>query len=182
MARGLLSEVPRKNLWQPAEFAGHPDPDRLQGFLPKACCDADELRDRVRALCGHRPGRRRRGADRGRDRRHRKGHQDRGRAAPVRRHRGRIENARVSVHLLYGSSRSRTLIDCELHLGRPWVGTTAAYGRRCAEQGTPPERATTVATKPELARRMLERALAAKVPFTYFLADEAHGRCRAPRA
>ena len=49
MVRGLLSEVPRKNLWQLAEFAGHPNPDRLQGFLAKAAWDADELRDRVRA-------------------------------------------------------------------------------------------------------------------------------------
>ena len=48
MMRGLLAEVPRKNLWQLAEFAGHPNPDRLQGFLAKAAWDADELRDRVR--------------------------------------------------------------------------------------------------------------------------------------
>jgi SRSO17 transposase len=39
-----------------------------------------------------------------------------------------------------------------------------------------------VATKPELARRMLERALNAGVPFTYFLADEAYGQCRTLRA
>jgi hypothetical protein len=50
MVRGLLGEVPRKNMWQLAEFAGHPNPDRLQGFLAKAAWDADELRDRVRAF------------------------------------------------------------------------------------------------------------------------------------
>ncbi|WP_143179701.1 transposase [Streptomyces yunnanensis] len=48
MVRGLLSEVPRKNLWQLAGYAGHPNPDRLQGFLAKAAWDADELRYRVR--------------------------------------------------------------------------------------------------------------------------------------
>ncbi|MGW2027211.1 IS701 family transposase [Streptomyces decoyicus] len=37
------------------------------------------------------------------------------------------------------------------------------------------------ATKPELARRMLERALDSGVPFTYILADEAYGQCRALR-
>ncbi|MCX4597488.1 transposase [Streptomyces sp. NBC_01549] len=95
---------------------------------------------------------------------------------------GRIENAQVSLHLSYGSSRGRTLIDRELYLGRAWVGTTADHERRCAEQGIPPERATTVATKPELARRVLERALDAGVPFTYVLADEAYGQCRALRA
>jgi SRSO17 transposase len=83
--------------------------------------------------------------------------------------------------LSYGSSRGRTLIDRGLYLGRVWAGTTAEHERRCAEQGIPPERATAVATKPELARRMLERALEAGVPFTYFLADEAYGQCRALR-
>lgn len=58
------------------------------------------------------------------------------------------------------------------HLGRVWAGTTAEHESRCVEQGIPPERATTAATRPELARRMLERALNACAPFTYFLADE----------
>ena len=49
MVRGLLSEVPRKNMWQLAEFAGHASPDRLQGFLAKAAWDVEKLRDRVRA-------------------------------------------------------------------------------------------------------------------------------------
>ena len=35
-------------VWQLAEAAGHPNPDRLQGFLAKAAWDADDLRDRVR--------------------------------------------------------------------------------------------------------------------------------------
>ncbi|MFJ8795136.1 transposase [Streptomyces sp. NPDC102462] len=41
-------EAQRKNLWQLAEFAGHPNPDRLQGFLARAAWDTDELRDRAR--------------------------------------------------------------------------------------------------------------------------------------
>ncbi|MGW0846372.1 hypothetical protein ACWD26_40820 [Streptomyces sp. NPDC002787] len=45
-----MSEVPRKSLWQLAEAAGHPNPDRLQGFLAKAAWDAGVLRDRVRAV------------------------------------------------------------------------------------------------------------------------------------
>ncbi|WP_344394146.1 IS701 family transposase, partial [Streptomyces vastus] len=39
-----------------------------------------------------------------------------------------------------------------------------------------------VATKPELARRMLERAVQAGVPFSYFLADEVYGQSRVLRA
>jgi SRSO17 transposase len=182
MVRGLLSEVPRKNLWQLAESAGHPNPDRLQGFLAKAAWDADELRDRVReyavaaladedaVLIADETGDLKKGT----------------KSAGVQRQytgtAGRIENAQVSVHLSYGSRRGRTLIDRELYLGKHWAGTTAGHQARCAEQGIPPERAAAVATKPELALRMLERALAAGVPFTYFLADEAYGQCRALRA
>lgn len=182
MVRGLLSEVPRKNLWQLAEFAGHPNPDRLQGFLAKAAWDADELRDRVRdyavaalaaddaVLIADETGDIKKGT----------------KSAGVQRQytgtAGRVENAQVSVHLSYGSSRGRTLIDRELYLGRAWAGSTAEHERRCAEQGIPSERTTTVATKPELARLMLERALDAGVPFAYFLADEAYGQCRTLRA
>jgi SRSO17 transposase len=125
MVRGLLGEVPRKNMWQLAEFAGHPNPDRLQGFLAKAAWDADELRDRVRAFAvaaladqdavliadetgDLKKGRKSAGVQR----------QYTGTA-------GRIENAQVSVHLSYGSRRGRTLIDRELYLGRDWAGTTA---------------------------------------------------------
>lgn len=182
MVRGLLSEVPRKNMWQLAEFAGHPNPDRLQGFLAKAAWDADELRDRVRAyavaaladsdavLIADETGDVKKGT----------------KSVGVQRQytgtAGRVENSQVSVHLSYGSSRGRTLIDRELYLGKGWAGTTAEHEHRCAEQGIPPQRATQVATKPELARRMLERALEAGVPFGYFLADEAYGQCRALRA
>ncbi|WP_081982125.1 IS701 family transposase [Streptacidiphilus albus] len=182
MMRGLLAEVPRKNLWQLAEFAGHPNPDRLQGFLAKAAWDADELRDRVRdyavaaltapdaVLIADETGDIKKGT----------------KSAGVQRQytgtAGRIENAQVSVHLSYGSSRGRTLIDRELYLGRTWAGTTAEHERRSAEQGIPPERATQVATKPELARRMVERAVRAGVPFSYFLADEVYGQARALRA
>lgn len=95
---------------------------------------------------------------------------------------GRIENAEVSVHLSYGPRRGRNLIDRELYLGKDWAGTTGDHGQRCAEQGIPPGRVTQAATKPELARRMLERAVYAGVPFSYFLADEVYGQSRALRA
>ncbi|MER7820623.1 transposase, partial [Streptomyces sp. NPDC096153] len=93
-----------------------------------------------------------------------------------------MENAQVSVHLSYGSSRGRAIIDRGLHAGRHWAGRGEEHRRRCEEAAVPEERARTVVTKPELARRMVERALAAGVPFTYFLADELYGGSRALRA
>ncbi len=95
---------------------------------------------------------------------------------------GRIENAQVSVYLSYGSRLGRTLIDRELYLGREWAGAGPEHEARCAEQVFPTERARAVLTKPELARPMLERALAAHVPFSCFLADEVFGQSRALRA
>jgi SRSO17 transposase len=181
MVRGLLSEVPRKNLWQLAECAGHPNPDRLQGFLAKAAWDADELRDRVRAyaVAALAAGDAVLIADETGD--IKKGTKSAGVQRQYTGTAGRIENAQVSVHLSYGSRRGRTLIDRELYLGKDWVGTTPERQARCAEQGVPGDRTTAVATKPELARRMLQRALEAGVPFTYFLADEVYGQCRALR-
>nr|WP_323185085.1 IS701 family transposase [Streptomyces sp. NBC_00140] len=133
-------------------------------------------------LRGLRSGGRRCGADRGRDRRHQEGHQDRRGAAAVHRH-GRPDRERPGQRApVLRLPPGRTLVDRELYLGRVWASTTAEHERRCIEQGIPPERATAVATKPELARRMLERALDAGVPFTYFLADEAYGQCRTLRA
>jgi SRSO17 transposase len=182
MVRGLLSEVPRKNLWQLAEFAGHPNPDRLQGFLAKAAWDADELRDRVRdiALAALADPDAVLIADETGD--VKKGRKSAGVQRQYTGTAGRIENAQVSVYLSYGSRLGRTLIDRELYLGREWAGTGPEHEARCAEQGIPTERARAVLTKPELARRMLERALAAHVPFSYFLADEVYGQSRALRA
>src|SRR5262249_44375119 len=123
MVRGLLSEVPRKNLWQIAEFAGQPNPDRLQGFLAKAAWDADELRDRVRdyvvtalaapdgVLTADEPGD------------IKKGRKSAGVARQYTGVTGQVENAQISVHLSYGSSRGRALIDRELYLGKDWAGT-----------------------------------------------------------
>ncbi|WP_443047348.1 transposase [Streptomyces sp. KMM 9044] len=95
---------------------------------------------------------------------------------------GQVENAQVSFHLSYGSSRGRAIIDRELYAGQHWAGRSEEHRRRCGEAGVPEERARTVVTKPEPARRVAGRALAAGVAFTYFLADELCGGSRSLRA
>jgi SRSO17 transposase len=52
--------------------------------------------------------------------------------------------------------------------------------QRCAQAGVPAERG--FATKPQLVVEMLDRALAAGVPFRYFAADAGYGRDPALRA
>src|SRR5262245_21876921 len=46
---GLLSDLPRKNCWTIAEWAGDTTPDGMQHLLGRAKWDADQVRDDVRA-------------------------------------------------------------------------------------------------------------------------------------
>ena len=82
---------------------------------------------------------------------------------------GRIENAQVAVYLGYASPAGHALIDRELYLPRSWTDDPA----RCQGAGVPAH--VGFATKPQLAWRMIERAVRAKVPFAWFAADEAYG-------
>jgi SRSO17 transposase len=68
---------------------------------------------------------------------------------------GRIENAQVAVYLGYASAAGHALVDRELCLPRSWTSDRA----RCATAGIPED--TAFATKPELAWRMIGRALTA---------------------
>jgi SRSO17 transposase len=82
---------------------------------------------------------------------------------------GRIENAQVAVYLGYAARAGHALIDRELYLPRSWTGDPA----RCRAAGIPAD--VGFATKPQLARRMIERAIAARVPFGWAAADEVYG-------
>ena len=66
---------------------------------------------------------------------------------------GRIENCQIGVFLTYASAQGRTLMDRELYLPRVWADDL----ERRREAGVPEKVA--FRTKPQLARRMLERAL-----------------------
>jgi SRSO17 transposase len=45
---GLLSDLPRKNCWTIAEWAGESTPDGMQHLLSRAKWDADAVRDDLR--------------------------------------------------------------------------------------------------------------------------------------
>src|SRR4051812_40680679 len=85
---------------------------------------------------------------------------------------GRIENCQIGVFLAYASGKGHALIDRELYLPKEWAEDLA---RRKAA-GIPEEVA--FATKPELARCMIARAIAADVPFAWVLGDEVYGSDR----
>ena len=85
---------------------------------------------------------------------------------------GRIENCQIGVFLAYTSAQGRTLLDRELYLPRVWADDL----ERRREAGVPEEVA--FRTKPQLARRMLERALESGVPFGWVTGDEVYGNDR----
>ena len=68
-----------------------------------------------------------------------------------------------------GPDGSRALIDRELYLPEKWTGDRD----RCRAAGIGDDIA--FATKPELARKMIERAVKAGVPFAWVAGDEVYG-------
>src|SRR5262249_17835618 len=82
---------------------------------------------------------------------------------------GRVENCQIGVFLAYASARAQALRDRELSVPKEW----AADRSRCAQAGIPPERP--FATKPALARCMLERAFGAGMPAAWVTGDSVYG-------
>ena len=85
---------------------------------------------------------------------------------------GRIENCQIGVFLTYATAQGRVLLDRELYLPQVW----AEDGERRREAGVPEEVA--FRTKPQLAQRMLERAVEGGVPFHWVTGDEVYGNHR----
>jgi SRSO17 transposase len=88
---------------------------------------------------------------------------------------GRIENAQVGVFLAYASPAGVTLIDRDLYLPKAWTDDRA----RCRAAGI--DDAVPFQTKPQLGQAMLERALAARVPFGWVTGDTVYGGDRSLR-
>ncbi len=82
---------------------------------------------------------------------------------------GRVENCQVGVFLSYVTALGHGLIDRDLYLPEDWCADAA---RRQAAHI--PE-ALRFATKPELARRMVERAQGAGLPLRWIVADTVYG-------
>ena len=82
---------------------------------------------------------------------------------------GKVDNAQVAVYLAYAAAAGHGVIDRELYLPQGWIDDPA----RLKAAGVPDQ--VGFATKPELARRMLGRALDAEVPAGWVTADEVYG-------
>ena len=89
---------------------------------------------------------------------------------------GRVENCQVGVFLAYAGARGHTLLDAEPCLPKGWTDEPA----RLREVGLAPD--TPLATKPQLARRLLARAQAAGVSLAWVVGDTVHGHSGKLRA
>ena len=170
--KGLVSPVPRKNGWQMAETLGEPNADGVQRLLNAAVWDADAVRDDLRSYVTEHLG-----TDDGVLILDETGFLKKGtKSVGVKRQysgtAGRIENSQIGVFLAYATEKGRAFLDRELYLPKEW----AEDEDRRREAAIPEDVA--FATKPELAQKMLERALSSEVPCAWVTGDEVYGSDR----
>jgi SRSO17 transposase len=166
-----IARPERKNGWTIAELAGDATPDGMQRLLNFYSWSAGEVRDDLRAYVAAAIG----GVggvlipdETGFLK---KGTKSAGVARQYSGTAGRIENCQVGVFLAYAvPGVGRALIDRELYLPRAWTDDRD----RCRQAGIPDDRR--FATKPELARQMINRALEAGMPFGWVATDEVYGQ------
>jgi SRSO17 transposase len=170
--KGLLSPVERKNSWQLAEAAGDPTPYALQHLLGRAQWSADEVRDDLRQYVTEHLGDKRAVLIIDETGFLKKGDKSAGVQRQYSGTAGRIENCQIGVFLAYASKLGRTFLDRQLYLPKQW----AEDQQRRHEAGVPD--AVKFATKPQLARQMIEQALAAAVPCKWVTGDEVYGNDR----
>lgn len=175
--RGLLSPLQRKNGWTMAEFAGEREPKALQRFLNLTPWNADLMRDLVRDYAMERfsdPGGVLIADPTGFAK---KGSKSAGVQRQYSGTLGRVDNCQIGTFLAYANRRGdRVLIDRELYL--PKDSWAVDFERR-REAGIPDE--VVFQTRPQQVQAMIDRAVAAGVPFSWFVADEEFGQNRVLR-
>jgi len=166
---GLLGDERRKTGWMRAEAAGDPGPWRQQAILGRGRWDAAALRDIVRGYVVEtlaaddavlvidetgflKQGRASCGV----------GRQYTGSA-------GKITNCQIGVFAAYVSRHGHAFIDRALYLPKAWTSDPARMAAAHVPDGTG------FATKPQIATRMIARAIAAGVPFAWVAADSVYG-------
>ena len=166
---GLLGNEPRKTGWMRAEAAGDQGPWRQQAILGRGRWDADALRDVVReyaletlsdgdaVLVIDETGFLKQGKA------------SCGVARQYTGSAGKITNCQIGVFASYVSRHGHAFIDRALYLPKEWTDD-----RRRLKAAHVPNNVE-FATKPQIARRMITRAIAAKVPFSFVATDTVYG-------
>jgi SRSO17 transposase len=172
---GLLGEERRKTGWMRAEAAGDPGPWRQQAILGRGRWDADALRDIVRdyaletladddaVLVVDETGFLKQGKA------------SCGVARQYTGSAGKITNCQIGVFACYVTKRGHAFIDRELYLPKSWTDDKARMAKAHMPQEMIESANGGFATKPALALAMIERAIAAMVPFSFVAADTVYG-------
>lgn len=166
---GLLSEERRKTGWMRAQAAGDPGPWRQQALLGRDRWDADELRDLARdyvvehladadaVLVIDESGFLKQGKA------------SCGVARQYTGSAGKITNCQIGVFASYVSRHGHAFIDRALYLPKAWADDPARLKATFVPEDIG------FATKPQMAVRMMSRAIAARVPFRWVAADTVYG-------
>ena len=166
---GLLGNEPRKTGWMRAEVAGDPGPWRQQAILGRGRWDADALRDIVRdyaletladeyaVLVIDETGFLKQGKA------------SCGVARQYTGSAGKITNCQIGVFASYVSRHGHAFIDRALYLPQAWTDDP----ERMTAAHVPDD--VSFATKPQMARRMIARAIVARAPISFVAADSVYG-------
>ena len=166
---GLLGEERRKTGWMRAEAAGDPGPWRQQAILGRGRWDADALRDIARdyaletladpdaVLVIDETGFLKQGKA------------SCGVARQYTGSAGKITNCQIGVFAAYVSRPGHAFVDRALYLPKAWTDASARLAKAHVPDGIG------FATKPAIARAMIERAIGADVPFSWVAADSVYG-------
>ncbi len=167
--RALISPIERKNGWQIAEYLGAPTPDAVQRLLATAHWDADQVRDDLQTYVVEHLGQSDAVWIIDETGFLKKGTKSVGVKRQYSGTAGRTENCQIGVFLAYAGSSGRTFLDRELYLPKEWAADLA----RREEGGVPQD--VIFQTKPQLAKQMLKRAMAAGVPGRWVTGDTVYG-------
>jgi SRSO17 transposase len=173
--KALLGPARRKNGWQIAEHLGEATPDGVQRLLNTARWDADAVRDDLRAYVVEHLGDEHAVLVLDETSFVKRGNKSVGVQKQYAGEVGKLENCQVGVFLAYCGGKGHTPLDRELYLPKEWANDRT----RCREAKVPV--GVRFATKPQLARRLLERAFASGVPSRWVTADSVYGSDRSLR-
>jgi len=166
---GLLGPERRKTGWMRAEAAGDPGPWRQQAILGRGRWKADALRDLVRDYAVETLADRDAVLVLDETGFLKQGKRSCGVARQYTGSAGKITNCQIGVFAAYVSRHGHAFIDRALYLPKAWTDDPA----RLTAAHVPP--GTAFATKPRLALAMIERVIAAEVPFAWVAADSVYG-------
>src|ERR1700746_2850978 len=166
---GLLGNEPRKTGWMRAEAAGDSGPWRQQAILGRGRWDAAALRDLIREYALETLAEQTAVLVIDETGFLKQGKASCGVARQYTGSAGKITNCQIGVFACYVSRHGHAFIDRGLYLPKEWTDDP----QRMTATSVPSD--IGFASKPQIARQMIVRAIAAKMPFSFVAADSVYG-------